>query len=272
MTQTTKIASALICDPPPYDPTYAITMQRAPIRPRVRLPKEWFHDVEGPCFDQITCAPRDADLTAHGKGEPIGSRIKVFGRITDSDGNPVRNKLVEIWQANASGGYVDSLDITGFALDPNFIGAGRALTDSDGNYSFMTIRPGPYPAFYANGDQGWRAAHIHISLFGHGYGSRLITQMYFEGDPLLQQDRMQLSIPDARGRESLIAKLDLSHSLSLSFGPPRHWPTPDSAGKLVYPPERQDEARLLARNPAYQAFRFDIVLRGSRATHFETAI
>ena len=269
---STDLRPALVCDPPMYDPSYAITMQRAPIRPRVRLPKEWFHEVEGPCFDKITCSELDRDLTRQCKGEPVGSRIKVFGRVTDSDGNPVRNKLVEIWQANASGGYIDSLDITGFALDPNFIGAGRCLTDADGNYSFMTIRPGPYPAFYANGDQGWRAAHIHISLFGEGYGSRLVTQLYFEGDPLLKQDRMALSIPDPRGREALIAKLDLEQSLSLSFGPPRHVATPDSAGRLVYPPLRSDEARLQPRNPAYQAFRFDVVLRGKRATYFETEI
>lgn len=256
-------------DPPANDPTYAITMQRAPIRPRVRLPKEWFHTIEGPCFDQIKCTERDRDLTSHGRGEPVGSRIMVFGRVTDSDGNPVRNKLVEIWQANAAGGYIDSLDVTGFALDPNFIGAGRCLTDHDGNYSFITIRPGPYPAFYATGDQGWRAAHIHFSLFGEGYGSRLITQMYFEGDPLLRQDRMSLAIPTERARDSLIGKLDLDKSLSLSFGPPRHVPTPDTAGKLVYPPIRTDEARLEPRNPSYQAFRFDIVLRGPRATVFE---
>lgn len=261
----------VVTDPPAYDPTYAITMQRAPLRPRVKLPKAWFHNVEGPCFDAIRCTDRDRDLTRHGTGEPVGSRIRVFGRVTDSDGNPVRGKLVEIWQANAAGGYIDSLDVTGFALDPNFVGAGRCLTDHDGNYSFVTIRPGPYPAFYANGDQGWRAAHIHFSLFGEGYGARLVTQMYFEGDPLLRQDRMALSIPDPRGREALIARLDLAESLSISWGPARHVPTPDSAGRLVYPPVRQDNAAQEPRNPSHQAFRFDIVLRGPRATPFEDA-
>jgi protocatechuate 3,4-dioxygenase beta subunit len=256
-------------DPPYRDPNYRVTVERAPLQPAVRLPKEWFHHVKGPVFGQLEVSTIDSDLTAHGKGQPIGMPIEVFGRVSDSDGKPVRNALIEIWQANAAGGYVDSLDITGFPLDPNFIGAGRCLTDEQGNYRFRTIRPGAYPAMYSPENKGWRAAHIHFSLFGPGFESRLVTQMYFEGDPLLRQDVFVHAIPDPRGREALIAKWIQEESRSESFGPPRTEPTVDGSGILIQPPKRNDAGALLARNPAFTAYRFDIVLRGRGATPFE---
>lgn len=257
-------------DPPASDPNYLVTVGRTPLQPAVRLPQGWFHTIKGPVFDQIKVGPRDHDLTVHGVAEPIGSRIIVFGRVTDSDGKPVRNHLIEIWHANAAGGYIDSLDITGFPLDPNFIGAGRTLTDNDGNYRFITIRPGAYPAIYVPGTDAWRAAHIHFSIFGPSFESRLVTQMYFEGDPLLRQDKMILAIPDRRGQDRLIAKFCSETSISESFGPPRVRPTLDGSGTLIQPPKRQDPGALRHYNPSAQAFRFDIVLRGSRATPFES--
>jgi len=256
-------------DPPYRDPNYRVTVERAPLEPAVRLPKEWFHNIKGPVFNQLKVNPIDSDLTAHGAGEPIGAKVIIFGRVSDSDGRPVRNSLVEIWQANAAGGYIDSLDVSGMPLDPNFKGAGRCLTDNDGNYRFTTIRPGPYPAMYVPGDRGWRAAHIHFSIFGPGFESRLVTQMYFEGDPLLRQDRMILAIPDVRGQERLIARYCQETTISASFGPPRLAPTLDGSGVLVQPPQRTDAGLLLPRNPSAIAYRFDIVLRGSGATPFE---
>ena len=150
----------------------------------------------------------------------------------------------------------------------NFKGAGRCLTDDDGNYSFLSIKPGAYPAFYAPGYQAWRAAHVHFSIFGPGFDSRLVTQMYFEGDPLLAQDRFVVGIPDARGRDALVAKLDAARSVSNSFGPPRLVATPDGAGALIQPPKRSDPGAL-RNNPSALAYRFDIVLRGRGATPFE---
>lgn len=262
------MADFIEAEPLRRDPTYAVTILRTPLRPAVRLPQGWFHNVQGPVFGQIKVQPIDSDLTAHGAGEPIGARILIFGRVTDSDGRPVRNSLIEIWQANSAGGYIDSLDVSGFPLDPNFRGAGRCLTDDDGNYSFLSIKPGAYPAFYAPGYQAWRAAHVHFSIFGPGFDSRLVTQMYFEGDPLLAQDRFVVGIPDARGRDALVAKLDAARSISNSFGPPRLVATPDGAGTLVQPPKRSDPGALRA-NPSALAYRFDIVLRGRGATPFE---
>ena len=193
-------------DPPRSDPNYAVTVGRAPLQREVRLPPGWFHNLKGPVFGQLKVNPIDHDLTAHGVSEPLGSRIVVYGRITDHDGRPVKHSLIEIWQANAAGGYIDSLDRCGLALDPNFKGSGRCLTDEQGRFRFVSIRPGAYPAPYAPGIIGWRASHIHFSIFGPSFGSRLVTQMYFEGDPLLGQDRMLQGVPDPRGRDRLVAK------------------------------------------------------------------
>jgi protocatechuate 3,4-dioxygenase beta subunit len=177
--------------------------------------------------------PADADLTTQHAGEPLGERIIVFGRVSDSDGRPVSDSLVEVWQANAAGRYRHEVDQHPAPLDPNFSGVGRAMTDVDGSYRFVTIRPGAYP--WRNHPNAWRPAHIHFSLFGRQFIDRLVTQMYFPGDPLFGQDPMFNSIPDPRGRERLIARFDLDHT--------------------------EPEWAL--------AFRFDIVLRGNHATPFE---
>ena len=256
-------------NPPLADSNSVVSRLRTPVRPPVHLNKEWFHWLEGPVFDSMKIGHYDNDLTRHGVAEPQGTRIIVHGTITDSDGAPVKNTLVEIWQANASGGYRDSLDHSGFALDPNFVGAGRCLTDAKGYYRFTTIQPGAYPAIFRDGGRAWRASHIHFSLFGPTASSRLITQMYFEGDPLIKFDRMINGISDPLGRDALIAKLDIDNTVSETFGPPRHFSTPDGQGGLVHPPERSDPNRLLERNPSYLAYRFDIRLRGYRSTVFE---
>lgn len=256
-------------DPPHKDSNSSVSELRMPLRPFIELPRGWFHHVRGPAFGQLKVRPSDSDLTRQCQAEPLGTRIIVHGRVSDSDGRPVRNSLVEIWQANAAGGYSDSLDVSGFPLDPNFIGAGRCLTDPEGYYRFVTIRPGPYPAFFRSKQHAWRASHIHFSLFGEAFDSRLITQMYFEGDPLIRHDRMINAIPDERGQQRLIARLDADHSIAESFGPPRLRPTPDGVGGLVYPPERTDPGVRAPCNPSALAYRFDIVLRGHGATPFE---
>lgn len=256
-------------DPPHKDSESSVSHLRMPQRPFINLPRGWFDHLPGPAFSQITTVAIDSDLTAHGQAQPLGSRIIVHGRITDSDGRPVRSSLVEIWQANAAGGYRDSLDVSGFPLDPNFQGAGRCLTDQDGYYRFVTIRPGAYPAFFRTAGHAWRASHIHFSLCGPGFDSRLVTQMYFEGDPLIRHDRMINAIADPRGQQRLIASLDADNSIAESFGPSRTEPTPDGRGGLVYPPHRTDPGVNRIGNPSALAYRFDIVLRGPRATPFE---
>ena len=176
--------------------------------PPVRLPAEWFHELPGPAFGRIPVRPGDEDLTKQHRGEPLGERIIVSGRVLDSDHRPLRQSLVEIWQANGAGRYLDAGDTHAAPLDPNFTGAGRCLTDAEGRYRFVTIRPGAYP--WRNHENAWRPAHIHFSLFGPKLSSRLVTQMYFPGDPLMAFDPMLQSIPDPRGRELLVADLDLS--------------------------------------------------------------
>jgi len=256
-------------DPPYEDSNSSVSALRVPLRPPIHLPKDWFHHMKGPVFSQLKVGPTDNDLTAQGAGDPIGTRIVVYGKLSDSDGRPVRNTLIEIWQANGAGGYFDSLDVSGFPLDPNFTGAGRCLTDNEGNYQFTTIRPGPYPAMFKAGQRAWRASHIHFSIFGDGFISRLVTQMYFEGDPMIRLDRMINAVPDVRGQERLIARLDPENSVSESFGPPRKQPTLDGSGVLIYPPQRNDPGVNLPRNPSALAYRFDIVIRGAAATPFE---
>ena len=174
----------------------------------VRLPAEWFHELPGPVFGRVPVLARDADLTLQHEGQPLGERIVVSGRVVDSDGHPVRHTLVEVWQANAAGRYVDPADDHPAPLDPNFTGAGRCLTDDEGRYRFVTVKPGAYP--WRNHENAWRPAHIHFSLFGPSFSSRVVTQMYFPGDPLMPIDPIFQSIPDQHGRDLLVATLDLA--------------------------------------------------------------
>jgi len=159
-----------------------------------------------PVFGAVDADPLDADLTAGHGGEPIGERIVVAGRVLDGDGRPVAGQLVEIWQANAAGRYIHRRDRHPAPLDPNFSGVGRCLTGPDGSYAFTTIKPGPYP--WRNHDNAWRPAHIHFSLFGRAFTQRLVTQMYFPGDPLLGLDPIYQSITDPGAHERLIATYD----------------------------------------------------------------
>lgn len=174
--------------------------------------KDLFHaDPEGierwaPVFGERDLSALESDLTIQDGGEPIGERIIVTGRVLDGDGRPVRNQLVEIWQANAAGRYVHKRDQHPAPLDPNFTGVGRTLTDDEGRYRFTTIRPGPYP--WKNHRNAWRPAHIHFSLFGTEFTQRLVTQMYFPGDPLFELDPIYQAIVDPRARERLVATYD----------------------------------------------------------------
>jgi protocatechuate 3,4-dioxygenase, beta subunit len=185
---------------PPYDvPDYRSTALRAPAQKLVPLPSLALAS-SGPTFSDI---PEEADLTSKG---PVGERIKVVGRLLDGDGRPIAGQLVEIWQANAAGRYAHEVDQHPAPLDPNFTGIGRCLTDSDGGWSFLTIRPGAYP--WANHSNAWRPAHIHFSVFGRSFAERLVTQMYFPGDPLLPFDPIFNSVRDVTSRNLLIAAFD----------------------------------------------------------------
>ena len=186
-------------------PDYVATRRRAPRQPLVFLPHT-LSEVTGPVYGHAK--PGEADLTRQHAGEPLGERIIVTGRVLDGDGHPVRHTLIEIWQANAAGRYFHSKDQHPAPLDPNFTGAGRALTDENGVYRFVTIKPGAYP--WQNHENAWRPCHIHFSLFGPAFATRLVTQMYFPGDPLLAYDPIFQSIPDERARQRLIAGFDLA--------------------------------------------------------------
>jgi len=190
-------------------------------------------DVAGPVFGHETVSEADADLTAQSTGVAIGERISISGIVRDDDARPVRNALIEVWQANAAGRYRHRHDQHDAPLDPNFTGCGRMLTDGDGRYRLLTIKPGAYP--WRNHHNAWRPAHIHFSIFGAGLVSRLVTQMYFPGDPLLAHDPVFGSIPDERARNRLISSFDWDSTV------------PEQA----------------------LGFRFDIVLRGSSATPME---
>lgn len=190
-------------------------------------------ELEAPCFGEDDVDPLDADLTVQHAGAPIGERTVVTGRIVDGNGRPVRRQLVEIWQANASGRYIHQGDQHPAPLDPNFTGAGRCLTDDDGFYRFTTIKPGPYP--WRNHHNAWRPAHIHFSLFGTDFTQRMITQMYFPGDPLFALDPIYQSITDPKARDRLVATYD--HDITS-----HEWAT---------------------------GYRWDIVLTGPAATPFE---
>jgi protocatechuate 3,4-dioxygenase beta subunit len=193
-------------DPPLDWPDYRSTQTRAPRRPLVILP-DGLSDLSGPAYGHGDLGELDHDLTRQAAGEPLGERIVVTGRVRDEDGRPVPNTLVEIWQANAAGRYRHHGDQHPAPLDPNFHGAGRCLTDADGTYRFVTIKPGAYP--WGNHENAWRPAHIHFSLFGRAFSSRLVTQMYFPGDPLFPYDPIFQSVRDESARRRMIADFEL---------------------------------------------------------------
>jgi protocatechuate 3,4-dioxygenase, beta subunit len=212
-------------------PEYRSTGLRHPTQKLLKIPHT-ITELHGPRFSPAQFPPT-LDLAVNNGKEALGERIIVEGRVLDEDGRPVRNSMVEIWQANAAGRYNHERDQHDAPLDPDFKGIGRMFTDENGGYRFVSIKPGAYP--WGNHANGWRPNHIHFSLFGPGYATRLITQMYFPGDPLLALDPIFLATTDAAARDRLIAKFDLS------------------VGK-------QDWAL---------GYRFDIVLRGRNATPME---
>jgi protocatechuate 3,4-dioxygenase, beta subunit len=193
--------------PPLLYPDYRSTVLRAPSRP-LRLLPHTLTELTGPVLGEGRLGELDHDLTRQHAGEPLGERIIIHGRVLEGDGRPVPNTLVEIWQANAAGRYLHDGDRHPAPLDPNFTGVGRTMTDDEGRYRFVTIRPGAYP--WRNHDNAWRAAHIHFSLFGRAFVQRLVTQMYFPGDPLFFQDPIYNAVGDQRGREAMISRFDLS--------------------------------------------------------------
>lgn len=192
-------------------PAYGSTVKRGPTHPPIAVASPFATDA-GVCFADKALQPGDLDLTAQGAAEPQGQRIVVTGRVVDQDGQPVRRSLVEVWQCNAAGRYTHTNDQHDAPLDPNFHGQGRLLTDDDGRYRVMTIRPGAYP--WTNHSNAWRPAHIHFSLFGNVHAQRLVTQMYFPGDPLLEHDVILQSIPDEAARRSLVSRFSMAETLS----------------------------------------------------------
>ncbi|ODU06446.1 MAG: protocatechuate 3,4-dioxygenase subunit beta [Pseudonocardia sp. SCN 72-86] len=188
---------------------YRGSLLRHPTKDPVQVDPEGV-ELWAPCFGVRDVDPLEADLTIQRAGDPIGERMVMAGRVVDGDGRPVRRQLVEIWQANAAGRYVHQRDQHPAPLDPHFVGAGRCMTDDEGWYRFVTIKPGPYP--WRNHHNAWRPAHIHFSLFGTDFTQRLITQMYFPNDPLLPLDPICQSIPDAKVRNRLVA--DYDHGLT----------------------------------------------------------
>src|SRR6201985_1494010 len=188
-------------------PGYGSSVKRGPRPPLIPLKKQ-LRDQRVPVYGTEDLGALDHDLTRNAarNGEPLGERIIVTGRVLDEDGRPVRNTLVEIWQANAAGRYYHSVDQHDAPLDPNFVGQGQLLTDDEGRYEFKTIKPGAYP--WRNHPNAWRPAHIHFSLFGPAISTRLVTQMYFPGDPLLPYDPIFNGIRDEAARQRLIAQFN----------------------------------------------------------------
>jgi protocatechuate 3,4-dioxygenase beta subunit len=191
---------------PPYRYSdYRSTSLRSPLRPLVPL-AHTLSETTGPIFGPDAVGELDHDLTRQHDGPPLGQRIVVSGRVLDGDRVPLAGQLVEVWQANSAGRYAHPADETDAPLDPNFSGGGRCLTDAEGHYRFITIHPGAYP--WKNHHNAWRPAHIHFSLFGPAYATRLVTQMYFPGDPLLELDPIYQSVPEA-ARARLVARFDI---------------------------------------------------------------
>ena len=197
-------------DPAYLSPEYVSTQTRSPKRPLVPIAQS-LSELTGPAFGHEDVGELDHDLTRQHDGEPLGERMILHGRVLDGDGRPVPNTLIELWQANAAGRYRHQVDVHPAPIDPNFSGAGRCLADDDGRYRFITIKPGPYP--WRNHENAWRAQHIHISLFGRAFATRLVTQMYFPGDPLFFQDPIFHAVRDERARERMISRFDLSETV-----------------------------------------------------------
>lgn len=189
-------------------PEYKSTVLRAPSQPLLPVPQR-LRQLRAPVYGHDAVGPLDHDLTRNAvrNGAPLGERIVVTGRVLDEAGRPVRGALVEVWQANAAGRYVHKADQHDAPLDPNFLGAGRCLSDAEGRYRFVTVTPGAYP--WGNHANAWRPRHIHFSLFGEHFGSRLVTQMYFPGDPLLALDPIFQATP-AQARERLVSRFSLA--------------------------------------------------------------
>jgi protocatechuate 3,4-dioxygenase beta subunit len=208
---------------------YRSTLLRTPRRPMRPLP-QWLTEVTGPVFGSDRIGPLDHDLTRQHDGEPLGERIVVSGRVLDANNRPIPHTLVEVWQANAGGRYRHGTDQHPAPLDPNFTGAGRCLTGDDGSYRFVTVKPGAYP--WRNHHNAWRPAHVHFSLLGRAFAQRLVTQMYFPGDPLFREDPIANSVRADEARQRMVCRFDLDTCV------------PDWA----------------------LSYRFDIVLRGADAT------
>ncbi len=221
--------------PAQIDPGYRSTALRGPTKPLIPL-RQALSELTGPVYGHDHVGLLDGDLTKNGciNGEPLGERIVVTGRVLDEHGRPQPHTLIEVWQANAGGRYIHEVDQHPAPLDPNFFGGGRCVTDADGRYRFYTIKPGAYP--WGNHHNAWRPQHIHYSLFGPSFVTRLVTQMYFPGDPLFAYDPIYQSAPPG-ARERMVSKF----SIDLT--------EPEFALGYV----------------------FDVVLRGRNATRFEDA-
>jgi protocatechuate 3,4-dioxygenase beta subunit len=220
--------------PPHLHPPYVSSIKRAPSQPLVYIPHT-LSEITGPLFSAEFCDVKASDLTTQHAAPPLGERIVVSGRVIDENGRPLQNTLVELWQANAAGRYLHKKDQHDAPLDPNFTGCGHTLTNSEGRYRFVTIRPGEYP--WANHHNAWRPAHIHFSVFGPAFATRLITQMYFPGDPLIAFDPIFHCTADEKVRNRLISVFDWESTMPLHA----------------------------------LGYKFDIVLSGREATPFEAA-